>query len=109
MPFTLCNMLNVANTLLHHYTDGTGAAPCSCKSPGDAQVCGGSDSCSVSFKAGDEYACVYIKMDGNDALEDNRMETLSLASDDDTIIIMDQGRVALLVIDDDCELVFMYR
>ena len=71
-------------------------------------MCGGSDSCSVSFKAGNEYACVYIKMDGNDARENNRMETLTLASDDDTIIIKDQEQIALLVIDDDCELVFMY-
>lgn len=71
-------------------------------------MCGGSDSCSVSFKAGNEYACVYIKMDGNDALENNRMETLTLASDDDTIIIKDQEQITLLVIDDDCELVFMY-
>ena len=91
--------------LLHHYTDDTGIAPCSCKYAGDAQVCGGTDSCSVSFKTGNAYACVYIKMDGNDIPEDDRTETLTLASDDDTITTNGQGQVALLVLDDDCELV----
>ena len=94
-------MLNIVTS----YTDDTGTAPCSCKSPGDAQVCGGSDSCSVAFKTGDEYACVYVKMDDNDVLENDRTETLTLISGDDSIIIDNQGQVALLVIDDDCELV----
>ena len=91
--------------MLHHYTDGTGNASCSCKSQGDAQVCGGSDTCTISFKTGEAYACVYIKMDGNDILENDRTETLTLTSGDDSIIIKDQGQVALLVIDDDCELI----
>ena len=69
-------------------------------------MCGGSDSCSVSFKTGDEYACVYIKMDGNNILDNDRTETLTLTSGDASIIIDSQGQqIALLVIDDDCELV----
>ena len=95
----------VVKFMLHDYTDGTGNASCSCKSQVDAQVCGGSDSCNVSFKAGEAYACVYIKMDENDILDNDRTETLTLTSGDDSIIIKDQGQVALLVIDDDCELV----
>ena len=87
-----------------HSTDGSGTAPCSCKSPGDAQVCGGSDSCTISFSTGATEACVYIKMDGDDTLEDDRMETLTLIGGDD-IVIGDFGELKLLVIDDDCELV----
>lgn len=69
-------------------------------------MCGGTDSCSVSFQSENAYACVYIKMDGNDIPEGDRMETLTLASDDDTITTNGQGQVALLVLDDDCELVW---
>ena len=88
-----------------HSTDGSGTAPCSCKSPGDAQVCGGSDSCTISFSTGATEACVYIKMDGDDTLEDDRTETLTLtAAAGDGITIGNPGEIVLLVIDDDCEL-----
>lgn len=84
-------------------TDDSGAAPCSCKSRRDAKVCGGSDSCTVKLQAGDEYACVYVKMDADDVLEDDRTETLNLTSGDDGVIIGDPGMLEIRVIDDDCE------
>ena len=94
---------NVLYIITH--ADASGTAPCSCVSGGDAQVCGGSDSCTVKFQAGNEYACVYIKMDGDDVLEDDRMENLTLTSGDDGVSIGDPGMLEILVIDDDCELV----
>ena len=85
-------------------TDDTGDPTCSCRSQGDAQVCGGSDTCTVTLRAGEKYACVYVKIDGDDTLEDDRTETLTLMSGDDAISIGDPSELEIRVIDDDCEL-----
>ena len=67
-------------------------------------MCGGSDTCTVTLRAGEEYACVYVKIDGDDILEDDRTETLTLMSGDDAISIGDPSELEIRVIDDDCEL-----
>ena len=71
-------------------------------------MCGGSDSCTVTLRAGEEHACVYVKMDGDDILEDDRTETLTLTSGDDAIIIGDPGQLEISVIDDDCEFILVW-
>ena len=69
-------------------------------------MCSGSETCSISFGTGDDSACVYLKVDGDDILEEDRTETLNLtAGDVDGIVIGDPGEAKLLVFDDDCELV----
>ena len=47
---------------------------------------------------------VYVKIDGDDILEDDRTETLTLMSGDDAISIGDPSELEIRVIDDDCEL-----
>ena len=67
-------------------------------------MCGGSDTCTVTLRAGEKYACVYVKIDGDDILEDDRTETLTLMSGGDAISIGDPSELEIRVIDDDCEL-----
>ena len=85
------------------HADNSGTAPC-CTPPEAGVVCGGSVSCNIPFKTGEEFLCVYIKMDGDDILEEDKTVTLNLTSGDG-IVIRDPGELMLLVIDDDCELV----
>ena len=47
---------------------------------------------------------MYVKIDGDDILEDDRTETLTLMPGDDAISIGDPSELKIRVIDDDCEL-----